>query len=164
LDYQGFKKVNLSNLVNLRFRRFENRPDQPETVAKCHTGPKLDTGKVLGEGLEVLDHLIRVLLTLSTLTAGRATVFWAAGDPQNPDPRLACSGRPLDDTRDRVVAHRTLPCGSQVLLYNPRNGRSTIAIVADRGPRRAMVDLSKPTARQLRIGLGGHVLMTVLPR
>jgi rare lipoprotein A (peptidoglycan hydrolase) len=32
------------------------------------------------------------------------------------------------------VAHRTLPCGTQVVFRNPANGRSVVATVVDRGP------------------------------
>lgn len=32
------------------------------------------------------------------------------------------------------VAHRTLPCGTRVILRNPANGRVVTAVVVDRGP------------------------------
>lgn len=35
---------------------------------------------------------------------------------------------------DRVVAHRTWPCGSEIFVCAPRTGRCTYAIVGDRGP------------------------------
>ncbi len=90
-------------------------------------------------------------------------------DPWNPRGELACApGRQLDRVTP-VVAHRTLPCGSRVLLYAPRTGRSVIATVADRGPygrNRHGIDLSAATARALRangeeavlvVPLGAHV-------
>lgn len=80
---------------------------------------------------------------------GLATSFAPVGDPQNPDPHLACYGRDLTD-RDVVVAHPTLPCRSKVLLYNARTKRFVVARVGDRGPRHAMVDLAPATTRALR--------------
>lgn len=32
------------------------------------------------------------------------------------------------------VAHRTLPCGTKVLFRNPKNGKTVLAAVVDRGP------------------------------
>ncbi len=35
---------------------------------------------------------------------------------------------------DPLIAHRSLPCGTHVLLYNKKTGRSAAAIVGGRGP------------------------------
>lgn len=105
--------------------------------------------------------LIRVVELASTVHMGRATTFYPQGDPWNPDPHLACTGRDLTD-RDVVVAHPTLPCGSRVLIYAPRTGRSVVATVADRGPKRALVDLSPATARALRANGEEQVVMVEL--
>lgn len=42
------------------------------------------------------------------------------------------------DPRVFGIAHRTLPCGTKVLLVNIRNGRAVKAVVVDRGPYRAL--------------------------
>jgi rare lipoprotein A (peptidoglycan hydrolase) len=56
----------------------------------------------------------------------------------------------LDDKKDVIVAHKSLPCGSKVFLYNLRTKRHVVAKVADRGPRHAAIDLSPRTAQILR--------------
>lgn len=38
------------------------------------------------------------------------------------------------------IAHRTLPCGTRVLLGNPRTGRWVVATVVDHGPYGARLD------------------------
>lgn len=100
-------------------------------------------------------HLLALLLSAR---AGVATNFAPSGDPWNPDPHAACLRRDLRDS-DLVVAHRTLPCGSRVLIYVPRTGRSVVARVGDRGPRHAMVDLAPATTRALRANGMESVLM-----
>lgn len=78
------------------------------------------------------------------------TIFGSSRwDRSNPNSRLACYHRQIDDAHDLVVAHNTLPCRSPVLVYNPRTGKSTLARVGDRGPRRAGIDLSRQVARRL---------------
>jgi rare lipoprotein A (peptidoglycan hydrolase) len=78
------------------------------------------------------------------------TIFGSSSwDRSNPNSRLACYHRQIDDAHDLVVAHNTLPCRSPVLVYNPRTGKSTLARVGDRGPRRAGIDLSRQVARRL---------------
>jgi hypothetical protein len=108
--------------------------------------------------------LARLCLALGLCHTGRATCFSAAeGAPFNPDPRLYCTGRPLDDRRDIVVAHRTLRCGTHLWIYDPESDRDVVAIVADRGPRRALVDLAPATRRALRHRCSGNVVVAVLP-
>jgi rare lipoprotein A (peptidoglycan hydrolase) len=78
------------------------------------------------------------------------TIFGSSRwDRSNPNSRLACYHRQIDDAHDLVVAHNTLPCRSPVLVYNPRTGKSVMARVGDRGPRRAGIDLSRQLARRL---------------
>lgn len=91
---------------------------------------------------------------------GLATNFSHENDPWNPNPWAACLKRDLRAT-DVIVAHPTLPCRSRVWLHNPRTGRSVVARVGDRGPRRAMVDLAPATARALRAN--GWELIVMVP-
>lgn len=86
----------------------------------------------------------------SSVHVGVATRFSAHGDPWNPRPFLACLRRDLDDSRDMLVAHPTLPCRSEVVVCIPRTGRCRRAVVGDRGPRRAAIDLSPRLSRELR--------------
>lgn len=96
----------------------------------------------------------KVLLLLQLAGGGQVglgTVFGSSGwDRANPDSKLACTHREIDDHRDMVVAHNKLPCHTRVWVFNPRTGRSVVARVADRGPRHALVDMSRPVARRLK--------------
>jgi hypothetical protein len=61
-----------------------------------------------------------------------ASTFGSVGDKWmgGPSPCLRRMVRPTD----RIIAHRRLPCGTKVLLLNPRNGKTTQARVGERGP------------------------------
>ena len=83
---------------------------------------------------------------------GIATSF-GINDKYNPNEYAACLHRNLRET-DHVVAHRTLPCGSTLIVFNPRTNKMTRATVGDRGPRSALVDLGYPVAKA--IGLNGY--------
>ena len=64
--------------------------------------------------------------------SGLATRFGDPGDPLSGG-ELKCTQKKLDPTR-LVCAHRTLPCGSVVVLHNPRNHQLAVCEVLDRGP------------------------------
>ncbi|MCR5076800.1 MAG: septal ring lytic transglycosylase RlpA family protein [Prevotella sp.] len=55
------------------------------------------------------------------------------------------------DRNGYTCAHRTLPFGTRLRVTNPRNGKSVIVRVTDRGPfvRGRIVDLSYAAAREL---------------
>ncbi len=104
---------------------------------------------------------------------GLATSFWGRNDPQNPDPNLACYSRPINDEKDFVVAHRTLPCNTPVLVCNARNGKCVKAKVADRGPYgteeidnrmyyKAHFDLSPQVAKAISFNGKEEVYVAVL--
>ncbi len=71
-----------------------------------------------------------------TESAGRPT---ASGEPYNPD--------------DLTAASKTYPIGSRVEVTNPKNGKSVIVRINDRGPhvRGRSLDLSKAAAEELGI-------------
>lgn len=99
--------------------------------------------------------LEQVEMAFSGMEYGTATVFWAQGDAYNPDNRNACYRRAAGITErlhdeDMVIAHKTLPCGAKVLLWNPRTGKYAVARKADWGPVGAMVDLSKAVQQKLQ--------------
>ena len=50
-----------------------------------------------------------------------------------------------------TCAHRKLPFGTLVKVTNPKNGKSTVVRVNDRGPygKRAKIDLSKAAAKDI---------------
>jgi rare lipoprotein A len=47
--------------------------------------------------------------------------------------KTMANGKPFDKNA-HYVAHRTLPLGTHLLLFNPKNKRTCRAIVTDRGP------------------------------
>jgi hypothetical protein len=73
-----------------------------------------------------------MLVAFFYIFLGVTTVF-SNNDKFNPNPNLACLHRDLK-TGEKALAHRTLPCGSLLKLYNLRTGKTTFARVKDRGP------------------------------
>lgn len=71
--------------------------------------------------------------------------------------RLTANGERFD-MHDMTAAHRTLPFGSTVRVTNPRNGRSVVVRINDRGPFIAgrEIDLSRAAAQELRMIGRGH--------
>ena len=63
---------------------------------------------------------------------GKAAVYGQAGDQLAGGP-LACSGKRLSQS-DLVCAHRTLPCGTPMLVFSLRTQRIATCRVLDRGP------------------------------
>ena len=112
----------------------------------------------------MLEHLILMLSILGSGHVGTGTIFGSSNwDRTNPHSRLACYHREINDKTDFVIAHNTLPCGTKVWIFNPRTGLSTMAEVADRGPRHAYADLARPVASA--IGHNGRepILLVALP-
>ena len=68
--------------------------------------------------------------------------------------------------RDSMVcAHKTFPLNSYLRVVNPRNQKSVIVKVADRGPfsRRLAIDLSYSAAKQLEIIRQGIAKVEITP-
>lgn len=80
--------------------------------------------------------------------------------------KKTASGAPFD-MNDYTCAHRTLPFGTRILIENPKNGKSVVVKVNDRGPyaKGRVIDLSMAAAKKLGTMLGGvaYVDCTVLP-
>jgi len=57
-----------------------------------------------------------------------------------------------------TAAHRSLPFGTKVKVVNPKNGRSVVVRINDRGPfiRNRILDLSKGAAAKLGFIRAGH--------
>lgn len=57
-----------------------------------------------------------------------------------------------------TAAHKTLPFGSKVRVTNPRNGKSVIVRINDRGPfiRGRTIDLSRAAAKRIGMISRGH--------
>ncbi len=62
-----------------------------------------------------------------------------------------------------TAAHKTLPFGSRVRVTNPRNGKSVIVRINDRGPfvRGRTIDLSRAAAGKIGIIGSGHGRVTL---
>ncbi len=76
--------------------------------------------------------------------------------------RQTASGQRFD-MHAMTAAHRTLPFGSRVRVTNPRNGRSVVVHINDRGPYIGgrTIDLSRAAAEELgmiQAGVGPVVL------
>ena len=64
-----------------------------------------------------------------------------------------------------TAAHRTLPLGSKVKVRNPRNGKSVVVLVNDRGPyaKNRIIDLSYSAAKELGIARAGTAIVEIRP-
>ncbi|MBD2841476.1 septal ring lytic transglycosylase RlpA family protein [Erythrobacter rubeus] len=62
------------------------------------------------------------------------------------------------DMNAMTAAHKTLPFGTKVRVTNPRNGRSVVVRINDRGPftRGRTIDLSRAAAREIGMIARGH--------
>ena len=112
-----------------------------------------------------MQHLTLIILLKFILGIhfGMATNFSYENDPWNPNPSLACEPNHVFTSKDVIIAHPTLPCLSKVFLYAPRTHRSVVAVVADRGPRKALADLAPATTRALKANGSEPVIMVELP-
>lgn len=112
----------------------------------------------------MLDHLILMLSLLGAGQVGLATIFGSSrwDHRTNPNSHLACLHREINDKKDFVIAHNELPCGTKVWIFNPRTGLSTVAEVADRGPKRAYADLSKRVAAAIGHNGRENILLVTL--
>ena len=77
------------------------------------------------------------------------------------------NGAPFDMNDPTIVAHKTFPMGTKLLLLNPKTVRYLIVTVQDRGPfvRGRDLDLSKAAAKALGFYCGPHcgaALLTVI--
>lgn len=72
--------------------------------------------------------------------------------------RTASGG--IYDMNKLTCAHKTLPFGTKLLIFNPHNGRKVEVVVTDRGPYigKRVIDLSKAAADKLNISGIGHVI------
>jgi rare lipoprotein A len=52
---------------------------------------------------------------------------------------------------EMVAAHKTLPLGTRVRVFNLSNGREVVVVITDRGPYRRgrIIDVSRSAAQQL---------------
>lgn len=125
--------------------------------------------------------LLFALLGTAQLTTDRGYATRFGGDDDMlVGGHMACTRKAMGNT-DRICAHRTLPCGTVVMVQNLRTKQMATCVVADRGPYgatlpngeiilklkaeeegtwRGLIDLSPPVARD--IGLRGRELVTLV--
>jgi hypothetical protein len=86
----------------------------------------------------LLSHALRLLMmtflgtTSLVHSRGLATRFGDPGDPLDGN-HLSCTHQKLQPGQ-LACAHRTLPCGTVLMLENPRTKRVAVCQVLDRGP------------------------------
>lgn len=103
------------------------------------------------------------------MIAAMAALPFAAAHAQNgvashySDLSRTASGRSYSSGA-MVAAHRTLPLGTKVRVRNPRNGRSVLVTIVDRGPfvKGRIIDLSKGAANALGFSGLQHVEVAVV--
>lgn len=103
----------------------------------------------------------------SPVHVGRGTVFALSKRDRHNRGRFACLAPRrslLQTTASRrlvraghLVAHPSLPCWSTVRVCDLRTNRCASATVADRGPRRAAIDLWFRLARHMKFSGSGPV-------
>ena len=78
--------------------------------------------------------------------------------------RKMAGGRPFDPNGTNA-ASKTLPLGTIARVKNPKNGKSAVVTIDDRGPYVAdrIVDLSPKTAQELGIKHEGVAMVEVTP-
>jgi rare lipoprotein A len=74
--------------------------------------------------------------------------------------RVACGGELNEGAL--TAAHRSLPCGTRVVVKNKSNGKSVAVTINDRGPfvRGRVIDLSPAAARA--IGMSGLTSVSLM--
>ena len=96
--------------------------------------------------------------SVGSFDVGRGTTFSRRNDRHNHGRAACLSPRRLLlrspaaarlYRRGAFVAHRTAPCWSPVEVCSLASGRCRLAVVADRGPRRAAIDLDRRLAADL---------------
>jgi rare lipoprotein A (peptidoglycan hydrolase) len=90
--------------------------------------------------IDTLKVLAMTLLGTQPMTGerGLATRFGDPGDPLMGS-HLYCTGKKIEPGQF-ACAHRTLPCGTTVLVESPRTGKVAYCEVLDRGPFGAQLD------------------------
>jgi rare lipoprotein A len=141
----------LNNRADSFDERFEGIIDSPDTVAGeegVRNEPENIARRPPNRGTRQSG-----IERSSFVSSGIASVY--------SDQRTASGEQMRPDTM--TAAHRTLPFGTQVTVFNRRNGRSAVVRINDRGPfvRGRVIDLSAAAARALGIDGLASVSLTV---
>lgn len=111
--------------------------------------PVADAGEV---DIDSIEPPVEVEAPASSLGSGVASYY---ADKFNG--RRTASGETFSN-RELTAAHRTLPFGSKVRVTNPRNGKSVVVRINDRGPFHGgrVIDVSRAAASELGLIQRGH--------
>ena len=101
----------------------------------------------------------------ASLTVGDTVVKKATWYGQQFHGRLMANGKKFDMHDPFVVAHKTLPINSLLLVRNVKNGKILVVRVQDRGPYRKdpnfVLDLSYAGAEQLGYTRDGKAVLEI---
>lgn len=94
-------------------------------------------------------------MSASSVESGIASYY---NEPQ----RIACGGGQFNPN-GMTAAHKSLPCGTKVLVTNKKNGNSVIVTINDRGPfvPGRIIDVSKAAAVSLGMISSGIAPVTI---
>lgn len=113
--------------------------------------------------LACMTFIAAIVFIFSTRPAksesGIASVYAVPGKDRYAGRTMACGGKANPNAL--TAAHKTLPCGTRVLVTNRNNGRSVVVTIRDKGPfiRGRVIDLKPAGARAL--GFSGLAPVTL---
>ena len=127
------------------FARFDDLPDAPEPE-----------GNVVD--LDEIEPPIEVEEAAPEATSGRSLGAGVASYYGSRFHGRRTANGERFDMNAMTAAHKRLPFGSRVRVTNPRNGKSVVVRINDRGPftRGRTIDLSKAAAQRIGIVSRGH--------
>ena len=143
------------------------KPGESDVSRRCRSGRGLRRGRTPGqEGTMTKMWVLAVILTVSLAAAGSAQAPPQAGGTETGlaavytralNGRPTASGQVYDPTK-LTAAHKTLPFGTTVRVTNPKNNKSVILRINDRGSRQAshLIGISAAAAARLGIDRTRH--------
>ena len=135
--------------------------DAAEPAAADAAGPS-DAPSTARAGLSPASRVAKLVRSGRDLQKGMASWYGPGFHG-----RTTANGEKFD-MYELTAAHKTLPFGTRVMVFNPRTGKSVVVRINDRGPyaKGRVIDLSKAAANALGFKARGHdavVLREILP-
>lgn len=116
--------------------------------------------------MKIIIYVLLCCFYIQSITAQETSKGRASFYSKNLNGRKTASGE-LFYSDSMTCAHKKLPFGTRLRVFNPKNGKEVVVRVIDRGPYRSgfIIDLSYAAAKELDIVRAGHaaVEVTVLP-
>lgn len=128
---------------------FSDNPTVERTVTKNAKKAKTAKKERTIRDIPVIGDVV------GSFQSGMASFYW---QPQ----RIACGGGQFNPNA-MTAAHKTLPCGTKVVVTNKRNGKSVVVTINDRGPYVAgrIIDLSRAAASAIGMVSSGTAPVTL---